>query len=188
MKHIDVFIDFKSPASYLAVGPTRDFATQTGLDIRWHPFNSRQRPVPRFRENETRRESHFRVREQARREMHLHYAGVQGLPMSFPDQPGETRLALAGLNAAADCTDDFIDQAFRAYWVDHEDLNDPALVSALLQSAGGVSGTPDLAWLDEQQAWAESLGVFDVPMYLVRDQRFLGREHLPLLTEVVSSG
>ena len=117
-------------------------AAQFSLELQWHPYRTQQKPVPMAGEHETKGETHIRVRAIARQQTHLKYASLRGLAMHFPEQPGNTDLALAALAFAQEKQQTkegpsaFARGAFRAYWVDNSDLNDPSLVQQLLQASG----------------------------------------------------
>ena len=188
---IDLYIDFKSPASYLALKPTLALAEELGVDIDWRPYNTKQEMVPTEKPNETKTETHIRIRAELRQKTHLRYATLQETPMTFREAPGKTDLALAALDAALQ--DDplpFIQSAFHAYWVDGADLNDKAVVKTLLRSTGvSVSDeklTSALESLPARQHHAEENGIVDAPAYVVDGQIFIGREHLPWIRSIIS--
>jgi 2-hydroxychromene-2-carboxylate isomerase len=180
---ITVYIDFKSPQSYLAMQPTLQLAEDRNLDIDWLPYRTKQALILPQQADETRGESHVRVRQQQRHQTCLKYARIQGIPMVFPDAPGVTDCALAALLSVRVAALPFIKAAFNAYWQAGLDLNDPQVVVALLVEAdydgGSFNATDHAQALEDCQSAAEELGVFDTPMYLLQDQLFLGREQLP---------
>ncbi len=193
MNAIDIYIDFKSPAAYLALAPTRELLKRTGAHATWHPFNTRLSTSPEKKVNENKGEKHRRVRALARRDVHLLYAGVQNLPMVFQDQPFEAQLALAvlqdlnkDLNRDADR---YIDAAFKAYWQEQQDLNAPDVVTALLQDLQLDMPVPDIQTvtriMDETSVTAQNQGVIETPAYVVAGQVFIGREHLPWIEELL---
>ena len=186
---LTVYLDVKCPASYLAFGPLRDLGDRLGIPIEWLPFRSRQKALAQPRDDETKGEMHRRVRAAQRRDVHLRYAGVQGLPMVFRDPPAETDVAMAGLICAGDAPEAYLAEAFAAYWGEGEDLNAPGRVLALLQDAGVSASADDLARageaLADHQAAADERGVFLTPTLLVGEHMFLGREHLPLIENVL---
>ncbi len=189
---LDIFIDFKSPASYLAIQPTREMLQVLGIEANWLPYNTRQSAVPPEQKLETKGDTHRRVRAQARRDMHLMYAQLHNLPMQFRDQPGETLLALAALLTCGSNsqTDTFIDAAFASYWQHQGDLNDPVLVGNLLASSNPEAVLPTLQQAEtivaSNQEQALSRGVIDAPAYVFNDQVFVGREHLPWITQLLT--
>jgi len=191
MTSIDIYIDFKSPAAYLALAPTRALLKSTGTRATWHPFNTRLSTIPEQRADENKGEKHRRVRALARRDVHLLYAEVQNLPMVFQDEPFEAELALAVLQSLDKGVDAFIDAAFKAYWQDLQDLNDPVVVAALLQDLKLNIPLPDTQSvnqiLDEAALAAQDNGVIEAPGYVVAGQVFIGREHLPWIEELLAA-
>lgn len=185
---LQVFIDFKSPAAYLAQQPTRALAQELGVALDWQPINTRQKPIPTESVDEDVSARHRRVRAIARRDTHLHYAKVQNLPMHFPESPGSTDLALAVL-AALDVRDAFVSRAFDAYWQDNLNLNDPEIVQSLLDPGALDMNTVTHAAeerLREADQRALDLGVIDAPGYVIGDDVFIGREHLPWIRELLT--
>ena len=187
---IDLYIDFKSPASYLAMKPTLALADELNAEIKWHPYKTKQETVPVEKPNESKSETHFRIRAQLRQKTHLHYAALQETPMSFRDDPGTTDLALAALDALQGDPLPFIQTAFRAYWVSGADLNDEAFVTSLLATSGTeVSENvldEALGQLPENQRNAEEIGIIDTPAYVIDGQIFIGREHLPWIRSILT--
>lgn len=184
---LTVYIDFKSTDAYLALAPTLALAEQFALDIDWRPFRTIERDVPKLGEDETVGESHRRVRAESQRRLSIKYAAHQGIDLEFPRHPGDTDLALAILTQVDGDPTAFIHSAFHAYWHAHADLNDMAVVHALLQESG-VLYTGSLATaredLEAAQDRAEAEGIVGAPAYVIADQIFVGREHLPWITEL----
>ena len=90
----------------------------------------------------------------------------------------------AGASAAQ-----FAGIAFAACWDKGLELDDPAVVSRLLQEADydPEGFQPDI-WEENLQASiikAEDRGVFDTPLFLCEGQLFLGREQFPLLKSLL---
>lgn len=133
---LTLYIDFKSAASYLALKPTLELARETGISIDWRPFSVRPFSVPVEQDAETVGERHRRVRAAAQRDVHLHYAAVQGRDMHFADTPAGSDAALEALAVMEGDPVSFIRAAFTAYWTEQADLADEAVVEVLLQSVG----------------------------------------------------
>lgn len=184
---LTVYIDFKSPASYLATAPTLALAERLNLEIAWKPFRAIEREVPKLGKAETVGESHRRVRAASQRALAVKYAAHQGIDLKFPPKMGSTDLALGVLLGIEGDTLPFIRGAFNAYWDVHADLDDMAVVHALLLESG-VTYTGNLADarsdLDDAQVQAEEAGIVGVPGYVMADQLFVGREHLPWIEEI----
>lgn len=186
---IDLYIDFKCPASYLAVRPTLALAERLGVPINWHPFRSRQPAIPAEQSGETKGETHRRVRAIQRRDTHLRYADAQGVTMRFREECGESDTALAGLLAVQGDRTAFVRSCFDAYWVRGLDLGDADVVRQLAEAAGGALPPGALAGpgaaIDIWQERSENEGIFFTPTYIVAEQLFVGREHLPWIEELL---
>lgn len=178
---LTVTIDFKSPASYLALEPTLDLARETGIQIDWLPFATRPFSIAAEKTGETVGERHRRVRALSQRDTWLHYAAVQGRDMHFAETPAGSDAALAALAGIDGDPVPFIRAAFAAYWTEQADLDDEMIVAALLSSV--QRPVPDSqsahAKLLSIRAGAEESGIFESPSYIIADQLFVGREHLP---------
>jgi len=174
---MNIYIDFKSPAAYLAMRPTLALIEKTDADVTWLPFNTAQQSVPLASDDETKGDTHRRVRALSRQQTHLMYADLAGTDMHFRETPGSTELALAALLNTIDDRLDYILRAFQAYWVEQLDLNDSSVVTDLLGASGSVPDNLDV--LRESQLKAENEGIIDTPAYTINGQLFIGREHLP---------
>ncbi len=186
---LKIYIDFKSPASYLAMKPTLALIAQHDWDVTWLPFRSKQDPMTKEYAEETKTERHLRVRADARRSVHLRYAEVQGVTMAFRADSGETDLALAALLTVKSDPIPFAMAAFRAYWAGGADLNELRVVANLLNDAGygPIEFEPKQALdsLEQVQCNAAEEKVIDAPAYVLSDQVFIGREHLPWIRELM---
>lgn len=179
---LSIYIDFKSPAAYLALKPTRALLAETGTPVSWLPFLARQSEVPQRGTDESIAQSHKRVRAESRRKIFLKYAEIQGIEMRFPTQRRGTDLALGALAEIADDPLPYIAACFNAYWTQAADLDDGPTVSGLLARSGAVHDG-DLTRSRDQLAAAldaaHEIGIVDAPAYLVGSDMFVGREHLP---------
>lgn len=184
---LTVYVDFKSPAAYLAIAPTLELAERLNLSIDWKPFRAIEREVPKLGKEETVGESHRRVRADSQRALAVKYAAHQGIALKFPPKPGSADLALGVLAGIEGDPLPFIRGAFNAYWEAHADLDDMAVVHALLIESG-VRFEGSLAdarsVLEIAQDQAEEAGIVGVPAYVIEDQLFVGREHLPWIEEL----
>ena len=102
--------------------------------------------------------------------------GALGLQMHQPE-----RLLLYG------------DAVYRAIWVDGKDMNDPAVVGAVLQDAG-FDARQLLALTQQQQVKdglktvtqdAAARGVFGAPTFFVGNQMFWGQDRLDFVREAL---
>ena len=187
---LDIFIDFKSPAAYLALKPTLALLREESIGACFRPFRVRERDVPQIAEHETIGDSHRRVRAQSRRKIFLHYAAVQGIEMNFPAERRPTDLALGALALIDGPQTAFVEACFVAYWRDNANLDDEAVMAELIANSG-VTLTGNLsnarAALDTALNKAEEDGAVDTPGFLVKEQMFVGREHLPWVRQLLQS-
>ncbi len=190
MQTVNYFIDFKSPAAYLSFHPTLALLDDYVVKLVFHPYRTGQKAVPPAHADETKGETHIRVRALAQQETHLKYAALRELPMVFPETPGNTDLALAGLLCAQQHPAAYCELAFQAYWVEGDDLNDPVAVARLLTDSGHDAAKFDfetrLQELEDLQIPSEERGVVDTPCYLIDEQVFIGREHLPWIQSLLA--
>ncbi len=188
---LTVYIDFKSPASYLAINPVLAQVERYGIALEWKPFRSAEREVPTITDNASVAQMHRRVRAASRRAIHQKYAAHQGINLQFPESAGNTDLALGALALNSGDSLSFIKAAFAAYWTDHADLNDPAVLAPLMSATIGESFVFDekilMEALDSSQAKTEELGIVDAPAFIINDQLFIGREHLPWIEEIIKT-
>lgn len=184
---LTVYLDFKSPGAYLAMKPTLALVDRLSLAVAWQPFLTVERDVPKLGKEETVGESHRRVRAESQRRLAIKYAAHQGIELRFPATPGETDLALGALAVIESDPLPYIQASFDAYWQAHADLNDEATIRQLIDQSGATISTElsevrDL--LDAAQAQAEEAGIVGAPAYVISEQIFVGREHLPWIEEI----
>lgn len=186
-----VYIDFKSPASYLALGPTCALAERLGIEVTWRAFRTRQRDIPEQVGDRKVALSHRRVRAQALRATHIKYAALQGIDLVFPPVAYEADLALGVFCEISGDPIDYIRAAFSAYWDSHLDLNDERVVTGLIASSrvehSGALSTA-MTSLGAAQEKAEAGDIFDAPAYVIDQQIFIGRQHLPWIEQIARSG
>jgi 2-hydroxychromene-2-carboxylate isomerase len=93
---------------------------------------------------------------------------------------------LWALRQGDDVFDRFLDEAYPRFWRRELDIEDAGVLEALLARVGADTGG-FAEWLagegralhDESNRAAFDAGVFGVPTYLVDDEMWFGREHLP---------
>lgn len=192
-----VYIDMKSPYAYLAIDPTRAMAKASGVAIDWRPFTL---DIPSYlgsarldrkgsvatsnRSNEQWTGVRYAYSD-ARR-----YANLTGKTVRGTEKIWDSSLAGIAMlwvkqqgNAVFDR---FVDEAFALFWrreLDIEDLD--VLKSVLLRIGAQADGFIEFAVgsgraeHDALNAAAFDAGVFGVPSYVVDDEIWFGREHLP---------
>ena len=188
---IEFAFDFASSASLLALKPTLALADELDVDIAFHPFpTDAPRGAPPPSATESVAERHARVRAEYHAKDFSRYAKAQGLEVNRTPAGADTKLAsIACLQARRQSVAKaFVEHVFRDFWADRLDIESRDAVAKALAKVGG--GTFDAESLEadydaERQALAER-GVHAVPAYLVADQLFIGRQHLPMIRWLLS--
>ena len=192
-----VYIDLKSPYAYLAVAPTRAMAAAAGVEIDWRPFTL---DIPSYLGSakldrkggvaSSQRTSHqwSGVRYaymDARR-----YANLTGKTVRGTVKIWDSSLAGIALLWAKrlgdDVLDRFLDVAYPRFWQRNLDVEDIGVLEEVLHQIdaeasgfGAYAEGAGRAEHDELNRAAFDAGVFGVPSYLVADEMWFGREHLP---------
>ena len=182
-KPLTVGIDIKSPECYLALEPTRALVREAGVDVDWLPVvTSAPRPAPDGDDRGSRHKRHrvaYRVMDLAR------YARVAGLTIRDPGQAPDSTLAGIAMLAAKAHSDDalqgFLNRAFERYWKAELDLEDRRALRAILDEVGVAELPEDAAGFRALQASLGEAGLFTAPAYLVENEVFNGRAHLPMI-------
>ncbi len=183
----------RHPLAYLALHPTAALGRELGIEINWLPLVAPPLNAPSTPgEDDDRGIRHRRYRARAiAREIET-YGAAQGLVLKDyyrSPEPGALNLGWLWLREhQPEKLFPFLAEAFRAYWALELDPADGAAVAKLVEAAG-ADGEAFRAWRSgDGPAAAESLagelverGVHGVPSYLVEDEFFLGRQHLPMI-------
>jgi 2-hydroxychromene-2-carboxylate isomerase len=191
-----VYIDLKSPYAYLAIRPTRDMAAGVGVPIDWRPFTL---DIPSYlgsaKLDRKGRATGKRTATQwsgvkyaymdARR-----YANLTGLTVRGTVKIWDSSLAGIALlwakRQGAEAFDRFVDHVYPPFWKRELDIEDLGVIEQALAGSGAdVAGFREWAAGPGRQEHdrinheAFDAGVFGVPTYLVEDELWFGREHLP---------
>jgi 2-hydroxychromene-2-carboxylate isomerase len=194
---VAVYIDYKSPYAYLAKDLAYELERDFPVRLDWLPY---MLDIPSFlgsarldasgqvvEENRNAHQwrrvkySYMDCRRQARR---------RGLVIRGTQKIWDSSLALIGLLYATRHGDKVLrrynDITFERFWKRELDIEDPAVVTAVLAEAGADTagfaaylageGRDELVRTCRE---AEENGVFGVPSFLVDGELFWGREHLP---------
>ncbi|MBN8897413.1 MAG: DsbA family protein [Rhodospirillales bacterium] len=194
---LTVYTDYKSPYAYLAKDLTYDLAARVPVRLDWRPYVL---DIPSYLGSAA-VDSAGRVLEESRnahqwRRVRYSYmdcrreARKRGLTIRGTQKIWDSRLAAAGMlfaQAAGDAVfRRYHDHVFERFWQRALDIEDPAVIGAVLAEAGAPgdfrTAAPQL--LAEVEAIcraAEAAGVFGVPSYVLDGELFWGREHLPEL-------
>ncbi len=192
-----VYIDMKSPYAFIAIEPTRAMAASLGVAIDWRPFTL---DIPSYLgsarlDKKGRVASSNRTPQQwtgvkyayrdARR-----YASLRDKTLRGTEKIWNSSLAgiamLWAKQQGAELFDRFVDEAYARFWRRDLDIEDLGVLEAVLQQVGAevdgfraFASGPGRVAHDELNQTAFDAGVFGVPTYLVGDEMWFGREHLP---------
>lgn len=195
-----VYIDLKSPYAFIALEPTRAMASALGIAIDWRPFtldipsylgsaklDQRGKVASSQRTPQQWTGVRYAYRD-ARR-----YASLRGKTLRGTEKIWDSSLAAIAMlwvkQQRPDFFDGFVDEVYLRFWRRDLDIEDYEVLEATLSSfdaelvAGGSFRTfadgPGRQAHDELNQAAFDAGVYGVPTYLVADEMWFGREHLP---------
>ena len=95
MTILKIYFDFKSPESYLAFHQTQKISFPDSIQIEWKPFLTKNKTRPLPKDDETKGETHIRIREEHKKFINLKYSEILNIPMRYPEEDIQTDLALA---------------------------------------------------------------------------------------------
>ena len=186
-------IDFKSPQAYLAIGPTCALADDLGITIDWRPLVIAPSQVPAAPSGQDRGARHRRFRADYLERDIVRYATDRGVAIGGRlDRGKDSTLAAIGLlwakRQGPSLARAYVERVFKRYWQEDLDVEHERSIRALLTEidapASGFEafareeGRTELARI---QSELRNIGVFEVPTYVVDEDLFLGRQHLPLV-------
>jgi 2-hydroxychromene-2-carboxylate isomerase len=196
---LGLVIDFRSPYAYLAVGPSSAMAQELGVAIDWQPFLGARwkilAPASRGDDRATRHRS-FRAAYMERDVMR--YAAQRGLVLRGLDRRTDSTLAALGLlwvkRASPSLAREYIEHVFEGHFAETLDIEDELAIRAILARIGApVLGFETFinregrAELQGIQAELREAGIFDAPTYRLGGESFVGRQHLPLIRDLLSN-
>lgn len=190
-----VAIDFEQPQSYLAKGPTSRLAASLGIAIDWQPMVARPIAEPTDEtEGESRGARHRRMRARYFEYDLRRYAEAQGLVLGEVHRAGDSSVAGIGLlwvkrhasgAMGLAAVDAYVNRVFDGYWRGALALDDVDAIRGLMDRIGLTGSAFDPAALHDEyerslERWRVA-GMIEAPAYLVGDEVFIGRAHLPMV-------
>lgn len=194
-----VVIDFKSPQAYLAFAPTCALADELGITIDWQPLVVTPSKIASAHYSEDDRGArHRRFRADYLERDISRYAADRGLALGDLHWRNDSTLAAIGLlwakRQGPALAGTYVERVFERYRQRDLDIEDERSIRALLTEIGApVLGFEAFAKGDGRARLAQiqselrERGVFEVPTYLLDDDIFLGRQHLPLIRSRLSA-
>ena len=196
---ISIYIDFKSPYSYLAIEPSKKFAKDLKLEINWLPYVL---DIPEYLgsakvDNKGKVLKSSRNDHQWRRVRYSYmdcrrYANLRKMTVLGPQKIWNTKLVSIALlwvkKQNSLLIEDFIDHIFVNFWKRELDIENFDIVETIIEKCG-ISQSGFKEWeknagkneLDAIMNGAHEKGVFGVPSYIIEDELFWGREQIPLM-------
>jgi 2-hydroxychromene-2-carboxylate isomerase len=194
---LTVYIDFKSPYAYLAIEPTRQLARELGIAIDWRPFVL---DIPSYL-GSAKLDKSGKVAAASRSEDQWsgvkyayydcrRYANLRGMTIRGTVKIWDTNLAAVGMLWAKGQGDGIlqrcVDSIYVPFWKRELDVESVDVIEQVLAEAGArVAGFKTFAAgvgaqrNQEIQKSAFDQGIFGVPSYVVGEDKYFGREHLP---------
>jgi 2-hydroxychromene-2-carboxylate isomerase len=203
---LTVFIDFKSPYAYLAIEPTRQLARDLGIGIDWLPFVL---DIPSYL-GSAKLGSTGEVAQQSRSSDQWskvkyayydcrRYANLRGMTIRGTVKIWDTNLAAIGMlwakRQGEEILHRYIDGIYVPFWKRELDVEDFSAIEQVLTASGACTrgfmeysletGARENARIQND---AFGRGIFGVPTYVVGDQVYFGREHLPRIRWQLQGG
>ena len=194
-KTIDFIFDFGSPNAYLAWKVLPGIAARSNAQVNLVPcllgglfkLTGNQAPLTAFGNVKGKLE-YERLETQRFIDKH----GLRDFRFN-PHFPVNTLLIMRGLLAArrAKVGERYFEAVLKAMWEDGQKMDDPAVVAAVLGTAGldakallEVAQDPEIkAELAANTNAAAARGAFGIPTFFVRDEMFFGKERLGQVEE-----
>jgi 2-hydroxychromene-2-carboxylate isomerase len=199
-----VYVDFKSPYAYLAVAPTWELGDKLRLEIDWRPFTL---DIPSYL-GSAKLDGEGRVVESQRSE--TQWKAVKGAYADVRRYGTLRRIIVRGTTKIWDSSlpaigllwakqqgsatlRKYMSIAYERFWKRELNIEDLSVIESVLGEAG--ASTADFRKYalgegrelhDQIQLAAFDAGIFGVPTYLVGNEMFFGREHLPRIEWILS--
>ena len=193
-----IALDIRHPFSYLALGPGLEIAAELGSDADIVPVAAQAlREPPPAGASDDRGIRHRRKRAQMIAREIAVYTEAQGLVIRDPYRAGSSSaVILAWLWLRARRPEQlprFLGEAFRRYWAGALEPDDPADVRRVLRELAlptdecdAWAGGPGPAAAERMAGELRDAGIEQAPAYLVEDQVFFGRQHLPMIRWILA--
>lgn len=194
---LKVYIDYKSPYAFVAKDATYQLEQTFDIKIDWYPLTlnigsylgtAKKDSSGKVVENNRSARQWLAVRyayRDARR-----YAELRGLTLKGTQKIWDSSLAAIGMlwakQQGPDRLKHYTDSTFEKFWRRELDIEDPQVIARQLSDAGcDTSGFVDYLQgegriqHDALQEQLLDLGYYGVPTYVIDDEVYFGREHLP---------
>ncbi|MCP5198960.1 MAG: DsbA family protein [Gammaproteobacteria bacterium] len=198
---VEHYFDYKSPYAYLAQAASWRLGAEPGVTLEWRPYTLQ---IPKYLGAAelaadgsdtvgTRNDHQWRRVRYAymdcRREANRRGLTIRGPRKIFDSVPAH--VAFLWVSEQGEWRR-FHDAVFERFWRRELDIEDAAVLTALMRELGYADAGfeaylegPGRARHDAIQAQAEAVGVFGVPSWRVGEELFWGLERLPRVYELL---
>ncbi len=194
-----VYLDIKSPYAYLAKDPTRRMAEEIGISIDWRPLTL---DIPSYlgsaktnKEGKVVESNRTPRQWQGVRYAYMdakRYARMRDIVLYGTQKIWDSSLASIAMTFLGETDSDaqarYLDLVYERFWKRDCDIESLDVVAALVAEAGASAADfssyatgEGRGAHDEFQPRLHQAGIYGVPTYIVGEERFFGREHLPII-------
>jgi 2-hydroxychromene-2-carboxylate isomerase len=192
-----VYIDFKSPYAYLAVEPARELERELGVKFDWRPFVL---DIPSYLGSARLGKSGEVVEQKRSTEQWSgvkyayydcrRYARLRNQTIRGTEKIWDTNLVATAMLWARqygyEVLHQFIDSVYPPFWIRELDVESEQVVARVLDDID-ANGAGFIEWAHAEglaqnaqlQSAAFAAGIYGVPTYVVGEELYFGREHLP---------
>lgn len=194
-----VYIDVKSPYAFVSIKPTLELEKELGVEFDWRPLTldipsylgSAEKRGGKVIRSEGRSQTAWNTIRYSYRDARR-YAERQGYILKGTEKIWDTSIASIAIlwvrQTARSRLSNFFEVVYPAFWRRELDVEDISVVENCLVKAGVSSHgfrefeSGDGRTLhDNLQQQFHAKGIYGVPTYVIGDEVFFGREHLPYL-------
>lgn len=199
-----VYVDIKSPYAFVAIRPTLALEAELGLQFDWRPLTldipsylgSAEKKKGKVVASEGRSQRTWNAIRYSYRDARR-YAERQGLMLKGTEKIWDSTLPNIGIlwvmQTAREKLGSYFEAVYPPFWRRELDIEDIAVVEACLAEAGvSTEGFQAFAFGDGRachdnlQPQFHPNGIYGVPTYVLGDEIFFGREHIPYLRWALS--
>lgn len=194
-----VYVDIKSPYAFVAIRPTLALEAELGLQFEWRPLTldipsylgSAEKKQGKVVASKGRSQKTWNAIRYSYRDARR-YAERQGLMLKGTEKIWDSTLPNIGIlwvmQTARDRLGDYFEAVYPPFWRRELGIEDVHVVEACLREAGvdadgfaAFAKGAGRAQHDDLQPQFHPNGIYGVPTYVLGDEVFFGREHIPCL-------
>jgi len=199
-----VYIDFKSPYAYISIQPCFELENKLSMQFDWRPLTL---DIPSFlgsakldkkgKVSKSRRSSDQWVQVKYAYKDARRYAALNNLTLRGTEKIWDSSLASIGLMWAKKQSHkiltNYITLVYEPFWRRDLDIENTSVINEKLAQAGAqTTGFTDYlngqgrVDHDRYQKDIFAAGIFGVPSFVIEEEIFFGREHLPRIEWILS--